>query len=112
MTEPDAETSGEIHKIREENGQLRQDVERKVRRGGYFWLIMVLTSVLAGGGGFGLSAWNTRQSEKKLCRLVTLTDDNFRANPPSSIVLKRQAEAFRQLRRDYGCPPFEEDRKP
>lgn len=92
--------SGEIQKIRAE---VRQDR----RRGAYFWLVMVLTSASAGGGAIGFSAYNTRQSERKLCSVVILSDDYFRRVPPTVQIQKDQAANFRNLRRDLGCPHTE-----
>lgn len=106
-----AETSGEIKKLRVQNEELREEVERRTKRGAYFWAVMVITSVVAGGGSFGLSAWNVRQSERKLCALVVSQDDNFHRTPPSTPLGKEQARNFANLRRAYGCPPYQEEER-
>jgi hypothetical protein len=107
----DPATSGEIKKLRAENATLRTDMDRKTKRSGYFWLVMVVTSVVAAGGSYGMSAYNTRQSEQKLCAIVVLSDDAYRKTPPTTELGRQQARNFSVLRRAYGCPPYQEEKK-
>lgn len=101
----DAATSGEIKKIRE---TYRQDR----RKGAYFWIVFVAWAVVSPALAILVSRQisidaarqATMESERKLCAIVVTADDGYRANPPSSDVLKIQAANMADLRRQYHCP--------
>jgi hypothetical protein len=95
----DEETTGEIQKVREET-------QAYLRRGAYFWIIMVLTSVGSAGIAICVSTVNTHRSERKLCSVVVTSDDNYHRNRPVTPIGRDQAANFSRLRRELGCPPY------
>lgn len=88
------------------------------RRLGYAITVSTLACVLAGGGSFGLSAHNTRQSERKLCEVIALSRSNaerqvaaYDREPPRTPAGQEQAEQVRigldavlRLERSLRCP--------
>ncbi len=93
----------------DEIAAVRAETKHALRRGGYFWGVMIVTVVLSAGSSMAVTRVLTDRSERKLCDVVILSDDNYRANPPQSVVLKKQAENFVKLRRDLGCRPFHKE---
>jgi hypothetical protein len=102
----DEATTGEISKVRDEYRAGR-------RKGAYFWIIAAAWGIIAPALAILVSRQISidaardaaRQSELKLCAIVVTADDGYRANPPVSTTLKKQAENMAALRRDYHCPP-------
>jgi len=88
------------------------------RRLGYAIAVSTLACVLAGGGSFGLSAHNTRQSEHKLCEVIALSRSNaerqvaaYDREPPSTAAGQEQEEQVRigldavmRLEQSLRCP--------
>lgn len=97
----DKETTGEIQKVRTETAAI-------VRRGAYFWLVMVATVIMAAGSSILASVVLTARSERKLCAVVITSDDAYHRTPPSTPIGRDQAANFTRLRRELGCPPFKE----
>lgn len=91
----------------DEIAAVRTETQRALRRGAYFWAIMILTVVLSAGSSILATRILTDRSARKLCAVVILTDDNYRRNPPQSVVLKQQAANFAKLRKELGCAPFQ-----
>lgn len=75
------------------------------------WMILSLFAFMV-AAGFGI-LWqagriaddSVRQSERKLCDIVVLSDDAYRQTPPVTELGRKQAANFAKLRRDLGCPP-------
>lgn len=97
----DKETTGEIQKVRAETAAV-------IRRGAYFWGVMILTAVLSAGSSVLASVVLTNRSERKLCAVVITSDDAYHRTPPSTPIGRDQAANFTRLRRELGCPPFKE----
>lgn len=89
--------------------------ERK--RLGYALLVSTLAALLAGAGSLGISAYNTRQSERKLCEVMQLSSDNgrrqlaaYERQPPATAAgqeqykqLKVALSAVERLEQSLGC---------
>ncbi|MDG4809948.1 hypothetical protein O7634_24620 [Micromonospora sp. WMMD1120] len=45
-----------------------------------------------------------RQSERKLCGVVSTLDDAYRQTPPQTPAGQKIARDVRQLRAEFGCP--------
>jgi hypothetical protein len=88
---------------------VHREIRPVLKRGAYFWLIMVLTAGLSGAGSIYVSAQNTKRTERKLCAVVVTTDDAYRRNPPQTRVGREQATNFTRLRNELGCPPYKGD---
>jgi len=100
----DEATTTEIEKVREE-------ARTRIKRGAYVYLIMIATVMLAAGATLItmriLTERAIRDSERKLCAIVILSDDAYRQNPPTSETGKALAKNFSVLRKDLGCKPYE-----
>lgn len=95
--------NGEIEKVREES-------RTALRRGAYWWLVMVLTAVTSAGASIAVTYVSIQRSERKLCAVVTTTDDAYHRVPPLTEPGRQQAANFNRLRHDLGCPPYKEKR--
>jgi hypothetical protein len=116
------ETSGEILKIKAETTRkiesIRDETKRDRKRDAYFWMVMVLTSVIGPSLALAGSAYNTRQSERKFCAIMGTSVSQaqarleaFLAAPPDTAAGKAQQtraeEGLMQLadlQRSLGCP--------
>ena len=88
----------------------RTEVQRQraevaeARPGWYWWLIMIATVLTASGASLLVSVKNTERSERKLCAIVTLMDDTYRATPPKTATGISMAASTADLKRQLGCP--------
>jgi hypothetical protein len=102
----DEATSGEFEGI-------RATYRRDRRKGAYFWIVFVAWAIAAPGMAILVSRQisidaarqATMESERKLCAIVVTADDAYRAAPPASETIKKQAANMAELRRQYHCPP-------
>lgn len=76
---------------------------------GYVLLASLVLTLAAGGGSVlasrELAERSIHESEQKLCGMVILSDDTYRANPPTTATGREVAENFRYLRQAYRCSP-------
>lgn len=100
MTKATDHVTGEIEKVQEETRQA-------LRRGAYFWLVMVGTVVMAAGSSILASVILTTRSERKFCAVVISVDDGYRRTPPVTDPGRTQAQIYSRLRSELGCPPYE-----
>jgi hypothetical protein len=126
VTDPDGEISGEILKVKHQieevasrADQAKTEAEQTRRRGGYWWLVMVVTAVVGPALAIAFSAYNTDQSERKFCALITMSEvraqrqlDTYRLVPPTTAAGRAQlaqqevaTDEIIKLRRGLGCPP-------
>jgi hypothetical protein len=99
----DDEITGEIKRV------VASDAQRVVRKDAYFWVVMILTSLLGSGVSIYISRQGTEASERKLCKVVISADDRYRSAPPSSTTIKTQAANMADLRKELGCPPYQNE---
>lgn len=77
--------------------------EARYRRNWWGKVVMVVWLVLAPAVVYALSVYNTRQSEKAWCEIITVLDDAYKAAPPTTDTGRRIAVAMVGIRRSYGC---------
>jgi hypothetical protein len=87
----------------EETQRHRAEVA-EARPGWYWWLIMAVTAVLGPAVAIVISSVNQRHSEEALCEVVVLSDDAYRAHPPTTPTGQQIAAAMNRLRQKYHCP--------
>lgn len=92
--------SGEIEKVREETRAF-------LRRGAYFYIVMVLTVILAAGSSILVTQILTSRSERKFCDAIMSVDDGWHRSPPTTDPGREQAKIYSDLRGRLGCPPYE-----
>lgn len=99
-----SDDSGEIQKVREETRQA-------LRRGAYFYVVMVATVLMAAGVSLVAARQATKSSERKLCAVVITTDDAYHRMPVDRLSQagKEQAANFSRLRQELGCAPYKGD---
>lgn len=95
------EDSGELEAVREE-------VRRSRVRGGYFYLILIATVLLAFATSTIVTVKLIERSERKLCAVVIEADDAYHEAPPVTKAGKVQAANYSRLRSELGCPPYKE----
>jgi hypothetical protein len=127
MTEEDVRRAQEITNEIQIAGQEAQNSieEAKAeavatrRKDGYWWLIMVLTSLSFAAVSVLFSYTNTNASERKFCALMSTSLQQAQARvvaydkePPTTetgVAQRAQAlvslEQLRNLKQDLGCPP-------
>jgi hypothetical protein len=97
----------------DEFARVRSEQRARSARGSYFWMVMVAYMIACPAVAIMVSrqisidaaTTATRQTELKLCAIIVTADDSYRAVPPISVTLKKQAANMARLRRDYHCPP-------
>jgi hypothetical protein len=86
---------------------IRAEISKDRRRDAYFYLVLVITMVLAGGTSAFVSVTLNHRSERKLCAVVINADDSYREREPVTPAGKLQAANFSRLRHELGCPPYQ-----
>src|ERR1700742_4066528 len=93
------------------------------RRGAYFYLVLILTAILAAGTSVLASvAVNHRSvereraareaSERAFCGIIVLLDDTYHKTPPQPGTATAQlAKAVAVARTVNHCPPYKESEK-
>lgn len=83
----------------------RADASEAQRHSEWRWRIaMILTVIMASAGTLYISGERTRQSERKLCAIVTSMDESYRETPPSTAAGRAMAVNLSDLRQQLGCP--------
>lgn len=67
-------------------------------------LAVVLTALSFSLAALLVSTYNTRQSERKWCYLLTTLDDAYQETPPQTVPGQNIAKAIGDLRMGYSCP--------
>lgn len=90
------EQTGEIEKVRHEQ-------RAGVKRSAYFYLVMIMTVILAAGSSMFVTVKLTERSERKLCDVVIGSMEEYRRVPPTTEAGKNQAANWLRLSVKLGC---------